>query len=111
MVFLHLALRATAVRLVRHHCPHRMSVGGPTAVCELHHNEESLPVTEFASSLAACWGTLAHHAKIAAVTAIDSIEPPNPIVAARGSEPKRDAANRSFRGEPAAHAFRRGRRC
>jgi hypothetical protein len=54
---------------------------------------------------------LAHHAKIAAVTAIDSIEPPNPIVAARGSEPKRDAANRSFRGEPAAHAFRRGRRC
>jgi hypothetical protein len=51
--------------------------------------------------------------KIAAVTAIDPIGPPNPwirVVTACGSEPKRDAANRSFRGEPAAHEFTRGRR-
>src|SRR5262245_47076460 len=89
-------LGATASRSVRHHCPHRISVGGLTAVCELHHNERSLPATElFASSPAADWAS----------------SPPSEncrsVSSARRQRAEARRRGRSLRAEPAARELTR----
>jgi hypothetical protein len=96
-------LGATALRSVRNYCLHRMSVGGPTAVCELHHNEASLPATEaFASSPAACWGTLAALRK-----SLPS-PPSNPIGTAEPVNPNRHRAQQRAEARPRGAGGARG---